>query len=139
MVPSAITVLASWPLTTNGKLDRAALPEPGQGEAAADFTAPRTTTEEILAEIWRDVLQVPRVGAHDNFFELGGHSLLATQVIMRVHEALGTDVSLAQFFAAPTVARLASVVEQALIEEIKATSDSATEPTEGAGLALARE
>ncbi len=136
MVPSAIVPLEAWPLTTNGKLDRAALPDPGGSAATPDYAAPRTTTEEILAEIWRDVLQVARVGVHDNFFELGGHSLLATQVTMRIHESLGTDVSLAQFFTTPTISRLAEVIERALIEEIKATAD---EGREDAGLALAQE
>jgi amino acid adenylation domain-containing protein len=139
MVPSAIMVLETWPLTTNGKLDRAALPEPGADASGSDYVAPRTTTEEIMAEIWRDVLQLPRVSVHDNFFELGGHSLLATQVIARVHDALGTDLTLAQFFTSPTVARLAAVTEQALIDEIKATSADVAAPAANAGLALAQE
>jgi hypothetical protein len=138
MVPSFLQALETWPLTTNGKLDRAALPEPTSEGDARGFIAPRTTTEEILVDLWRDVLQVERVGVEDNFFELGGHSLLATQVITRVRDALGTELTLAQFFTTPTIARLALVVEQALIEEIKATPVE-TDAREGAGLVLAKE
>jgi amino acid adenylation domain-containing protein len=139
MVPSAIMVLERWPLTENGKLDRRALPEPGRDAIAAEFEAPRNTTEEILAEIWRDVLTVPRVGVHDNFFELGGHSLLATQVLARVHDRIGTELTLQQFFATPTVAGLAPLVEAALIAQIQATEENGGERDAGADLALAED
>jgi acyl carrier protein len=123
MVPSAVTVLARWPLTPNGKLDRQVLPDPEGAATGADYVAPGTTTEELLADIWRDVLQIARIGVHDNFFELGGHSLLATQVISRVHDALEVELTLRQFFAAPTIAGLAAVIETALIREIQARPD----------------
>jgi acyl carrier protein len=122
MVPAAITVLASFPLTANGKLDRRALPDPDFGPDAAAITAPRTMAEEILVDMWCDVLALKQVGIHDNFFELGGHSLLATQVIARVHESLATEITMGQFFSAPTIASLARIVEDALIDEIKASS-----------------
>jgi acyl carrier protein len=125
MVPSAIMVLERWPLTANGKLDRKALPEPERQADAADFVAPGTATEELLADIWRDVLNVQRIGAHDNFFELGGHSLLATQVISRVQEALQVELTMRQFFATPTVAGLAAHIEAALIGEIQAMTQTA--------------
>jgi acyl-coenzyme A synthetase/AMP-(fatty) acid ligase/acyl carrier protein len=129
MVPSAIMVLERWPLTANGKLDRRALPEPERPAGDADFVPPGTATEELLADVWRDVLQVERIGAHDNFFELGGHSLLATQVITRVQDALGIEVTMRQFFATPTVAGLAAHLEAALIDEIQAGNSSAPTPT----------
>src|SRR6185436_15114163 len=78
MVPSAFVVLAGFPLTPGGKVDRAALPPP-RWEAGAAYVAPRTPAEEILAATWAEVLGVERVGVHDGFFELGGHSLLATR------------------------------------------------------------
>src|SRR5215207_2311202 len=89
MVPSAFVSLGEMPLTPNGKVDRRALPEPdGQrgGRGEADYVAPRTPTEELLAGIWSSVLRAERVGIEDNFFELGGHSLLATQLMSRVRE-----------------------------------------------------
>ena len=128
MIPSAVTVLERWPLTTNGKLDRKALPDPERDASEADYVAPGTTTEELVAGIWRDVLDVKRVGVRDNFFELGGHSLLATQVIARVHDALEVELSMRQFFAAPTVAGLAMAVEAALIRDIKLADPDGAEP-----------
>ncbi len=124
MVPSAIMLLDRWPLTPNGKLDRKALPEPERRDDGGDFVAPTSTMEELLADIWRGVLGVARVGIHDNFFELGGHSLLATQVITRVQEAIEVELTMRQFFATPTVAGLAAVLEAALIREIQASESS---------------
>ncbi len=139
MVPAAIVVLGKFPLTANGKLDRRALPEPDFATREAATELPRTTTEELVADIWRDVLTVKQPGIHDNFFELGGHSLLATQVIARVHNGLGTEVTLGQFFSAPTIAGLARIVEDALIEEIKAGSEDAGDASVGEALVAAKE
>ncbi|MCB1034234.1 MAG: AMP-binding protein, partial [Acidobacteria bacterium] len=111
MVPSAFVVLESFPLTANGKIDRRALPAP---EAGGDGSrAPRTQTEQLLAAIWQEVLELPSVGALDNFFEVGGHSLLATQVISRLRQAFDTDLPLRSLFENPTIAELAPVVEAA--------------------------
>jgi amino acid adenylation domain-containing protein len=113
MVPSAFVAVDRIPLTANGKLDRAALPEPGSaGSASADgFVAPRTPVEEVLAGVWAGVLGRGRVGALDSFFELGGHSLLATQVMARIREIFGVGVPLRLLFEGPTVAELAERVE----------------------------
>jgi surfactin family lipopeptide synthetase A len=78
--------------------------------------APRSPVEETIAEIWAEVLRVEKVGIHDNFFELGGHSLLATQVMSRLREGLLLDLSVRVLFEAPTVAELASRVEQSIAE-----------------------
>jgi len=139
MVPSAITVLERWPLTANGKLDRKALPEPERQGGEQDYIAPGTQTEELVAEIWRDVLNVQRVGVHDNFFELGGHSLLATQVITRVHDALEVELTMRQFFATPTVAGLAVQLEAALIGEIQAMTDPAAQTSRAPSFVPAKE
>ena len=112
MVPSAFVLLESLPLTSSGKLDRRALPEPVlpvREETPLDL--PRTPTEERLAAIWCDVLGLERVGIHDNFFELGGHSLLATRVVARTREAVGADLPLRAMFEQPTVAGIAARLE----------------------------
>ncbi|WP_370640379.1 amino acid adenylation domain-containing protein, partial [Myxococcus sp. XM-1-1-1] len=107
MVPSAFVTLATLPQTSHGKVDRKALPAPHFTSGAADFEEPRTDLERQLADLFREVLRVERVGRQDDFFLLGGHSLLATQVVTRLRARLGTSLSLRAFFEAPTVARLA--------------------------------
>ncbi len=119
MVPGAFVVLAGFPLTPNGKVDRRALPAPAW-DAGRVYAAPRTPAEEMLADIWAEVLGVERVGVHDGFFELGGHSLLATRVIARVRQAFGAEVPLRALFEHPTVAGLALRVQSA-----RASGDSA--------------
>jgi len=113
MVPSAIFVLESFPLTPNGKIDRRALPAPdGNSQTATEFVAPRTQTEQALAAIWAEVLRRPAVGIHDDFFALGGHSLLATQVISRIQVRLQRELPLRTLFERPTVEQLAKAVEE---------------------------
>ncbi|WP_342374022.1 non-ribosomal peptide synthase/polyketide synthase [Myxococcus stipitatus] len=115
MVPSAFVSLAALPLTSNGKLDRNALPAPDRAgaELNAEDSAALGETEEGIASIFADLLNLERVGRNDSFFELGGHSLLATQAVSRIYETFGIELSLRDIFEAPTVAGLAShVVEK---------------------------
>jgi len=111
MVPSHILALDRLPLLPNGKLDRQSLPEP-QVEAGA-YQAPRTEQERLLAELWSELLEQPRIGRDDHFFELGGHSLLATQLISRLRHAHGLDLPLRAVFEAPLLSDLARQLEQA--------------------------
>jgi amino acid adenylation domain-containing protein len=111
MIPSAWVLLDKLPLTPNGKLDRKSLPAPLQPERAEALAIPRNLAEEILANIWSDVLKVERVGIYDNFFHLGGHSLLAIQVVSRIRDAFKIDLRIRTLFEAPTIAGIAQHVE----------------------------
>jgi amino acid adenylation domain-containing protein len=109
MVPAAYVRLEALPLTSNGKLDRGALPAPdGAAYARRGPEPPRTLTERVLAEIWTELLGVERVGRRDHFFDLGGHSLLAVRLVSRVREALNPAATVEDVFAHPTLYDLAA-------------------------------
>jgi amino acid adenylation domain-containing protein/thioester reductase-like protein/FkbM family methyltransferase len=112
MVPNAIVILEALPLTPNGKIDKSALPAPEYSQLSDKYIAPRTPTEELLAQIWAQVLKVELLGIHDNFFTLGGHSLLATQLVSRIRNIFKVELPLREFFARVTVAELANLIEQ---------------------------
>ena len=111
-IPNVFVHLRKLPLTLNGKLNLRALPTLDEVKQRAQHTyvAPRNQVEEQLAEIWKQVFGVERVGIHDNFFELGGHSLIATQVIGRVRQKLHTELLVRSVFEAPTIAELAAAI-----------------------------
>ncbi|HEY2739842.1 MAG TPA: amino acid adenylation domain-containing protein, partial [Thermoanaerobaculia bacterium] len=126
MVPADVMLLESLPLNANGKVDRRALARiaPVSVRTTARFMAPQGPVEEVLAQIWTEVLgagrraeqddqigRTDRISAHDDFFTLGGHSLLATQVMSRVRDAFGVELPLRTFFEAPTVAALAARID----------------------------
>jgi amino acid adenylation domain-containing protein len=114
MVPTSITFAPELPLTTNGKLDRRALPAPEwERRPEVGFVDPRTPIERRVADIWGAVLGAERVGANDNFFDLGGHSLLAARVIARVRESANADVSVRALFEYPTVEAFARHLAEA--------------------------
>ncbi len=113
MVPSSLVELPALPLTANGKLDRTALPAPERARLPRAPQAPRTPTEEVVAGIWADVLRLDAFAVDDNFFEVGGHSLTALQVFVRIQRQFGVGLPLATLFEAPTVARLAAILDGA--------------------------
>ncbi|WP_339492983.1 condensation domain-containing protein, partial [Pseudomonas sp. EA_15y_Pfl2_R67] len=114
MVPSAFVHLDALPLTANGKLDRRALPAPGQDSLASKtYESPQGDTEIAIAEIWKGLLHLDQVGRHDGFLELGGHSLLAVQLLSRLRRKLGARLTLRELFDAPTVRGLAALVQAA--------------------------
>ncbi|WP_408953367.1 amino acid adenylation domain-containing protein [Lysobacter sp. Hz 25] len=113
MLPTAFVVLPRWPLTANGKLDRAALPAPdGAARVQHAYVEPQGATEAVIAEVWSQLLGVERVGRHDRFFELGGHSLLAIRVVHELRARLGVAVPLSATFSAPTLAALAAAIDE---------------------------
>jgi amino acid adenylation domain-containing protein len=109
MIPSSITRLEQMPLSPNGKIERRELPRPERLSGRA-YVAPRNDVEEIVAEIWRDVLKVERVGVADDFFSLGGHSLLATQVIARVRAVFKVELPLSSLLESPTIEHLSKAL-----------------------------
>ncbi|MFB7614057.1 amino acid adenylation domain-containing protein [Kitasatospora sp. NPDC056181] len=128
LVPNALLVLDALPLTPNGKLDRRALPAPeSRPELRAAYLAPRTEAEELVAEVWQEVLGVEQVGALDDFFDLGGHSLLATRVVARIRSTVDLAVPLRTLFTHRTVAAFADAVEAALVAELAELSEDAAE------------
>ncbi|PZT73577.1 MULTISPECIES: non-ribosomal peptide synthetase [unclassified Streptomyces] len=128
LVPDTWAVLDRLPLGPNGKVDRAALPDPGPASLIRPaFVPPRTEAEELVADIWRQVLGTGPVGARDDFFDLGGHSLLATRVIARVRASADLTVPLRTLFTHRTCAAFAEAVEAALLAEIDALSDADAE------------
>ena len=111
MVPSVVITLEKMPLTSNGKVDRRALPAPDvQLSLTAGFAPPRTPTQEVLVNLWAEVLNLKQIGIHNNFFELGGHSLLATQVISRLRSLFEVDLPLRSLFESPTIAELSESI-----------------------------
>src|SRR5207237_1378593 len=114
MLPARYLELEELPLSANGKLDRAALPQSGDDASASDqpYLAPEGPLQELVAETWSSLLQRSQIGAHDDFFALGGHSLLATQVVAHLNHDLGDQLSVQDLFEAPTVAGLVARLEQ---------------------------
>ena len=112
MLPAAFVAVDNLPLTSNGKLDRRALPAPDYS-GLLTHRPPRNRREEQLCEVFADILRIPDVGIDDNFFELGGHSLLATRLLNRVRSVLGLEVPIRAIFEFPTVAGLAGHLGEA--------------------------
>ncbi len=120
MIPSIFVFLEAFPLAPNGKVHRQALPAPTSTRPELDtlFSAPLTSLEKILGDIWAEVLGLDQVGIHDNFLDLGGHSLLATQIISRVLNRLHVEVPLRSMFESPTVADRAVVITTRQAEQM---------------------
>lgn len=134
MVPATFVALPELPLTVHGKVDRAALArlERTRPRDLHSLVDPRNAVEEIVANIWAEVLRLDRVGVHDDFFELGGHSLLVTQVVSRMESAFGIRLPVAMVFESPTVERLSRRVEEALLEA-EGLAVAPIEPAESQG------
>jgi Condensation domain/Phosphopantetheine attachment site/AMP-binding enzyme C-terminal domain len=134
MVPSSLSILEQLPLTTNGKLDKAALPAPSWDRAqSTGYAAPRSATEVAVAEIWREILQKDRVGVADNFFHLGGHSLLAARVITKVRKGLGVNPPVRALFEHPTLASFSDYVDGCTAENASEVAVRSQEPTRVGG------
>jgi acyl carrier protein len=113
MIPASFMLLDRMPLTQNGKVDRRALPPPGQRRPDLDesFVAPATALERRVAPIWQELLGLDVVGVDDNFFDLGGHSLLLVRLHSRLKEALNVDIQIVDLFRYPTISAFSRYVE----------------------------
>jgi len=127
MVPSAVVVLESLPLTPSGKVARRALPAPEYASAETGHVAPRTPVEEVLAGIWAEVLRLERVGVHDSFFDLGGHSLLLMRLLAHVQAAFDVEISMRSVFSMPTLEAMAGEIERRIYEDVATLSDDEVE------------
>ncbi|WP_144212011.1 non-ribosomal peptide synthetase, partial [Flavobacterium anhuiense] len=104
MIPLLWVELDQLPLTSNGKIDKKALPDPDNSDLSTqEYVAPRTDTERALAVIWQQLLGIEKIGIHDNFFELGGHSLLAIKLVARINEVLDLNTNIMTIFEYPTI------------------------------------
>ncbi len=124
MVPSEFIAIESVPLTANGKIDRAALPSSNGSRHSEAYVGPRTAVEEELVKILAPLLKIERVGVNDNFFLLGGHSLLGTQLIARISETFGVDLTLLKLFDHPTVAEMSLEIEDLILARVESISES---------------
>jgi amino acid adenylation domain-containing protein len=123
MVPAVFVAIPSLPVTEQGKINRAALPAVNGNRLPDEaYVAPRTLVEEELVKILAPLLKLNRVGVNDNFFLLGGHSLLGTQVIARVSESFGVDLTLLKLFDHPTVAEMSAEIESLILAKIERDS-----------------
>lgn len=114
MIPSYFIQLEKLPLTSNGKVNRRALPMPEAGlQTGIDYVAPRTSMEEQLVCIWQDVLKVKEIGVKDNFFDLGGHSLRGMTLIAKIHKQFSKNISLREVFQCPTIEEMAKAIAEA--------------------------
>ncbi|MFL6235266.1 MAG: amino acid adenylation domain-containing protein, partial [Thermoanaerobaculia bacterium] len=132
MVPWSFVTLDRLPVTANGKLDRGALPAPGEAAGGEAYVAPRNELERSIAAVWREVLGVERVGVHDNFFESGGSSLLIVKLHGRLNEALGTEIPILELFRHTTIDALARKLSEAPAVEEEAAAPAAAPRAEEA-------
>ncbi|HZH16543.1 MAG TPA: amino acid adenylation domain-containing protein, partial [Archangium sp.] len=137
MVPSAFVPLEALPLSPNGKVDRKALPTPDASSRLASqrpFVAPSTATQQQLASLWAELLNVEQVGLYDDFFSLGGHSLLATRLVSRLRSSFQVELPLRALFEASSLEQLASRIESALVAGGKQAAPPALRPAPRDGL-----
>ncbi len=123
MQPAVIRIISEIPLTTQGKLDYKALPEPIVIKTSSHYQAPSTHAEKVLVDLWKNLLPVYQVGVSDNFFDLGGHSLLAVQLVHKIKEQFNIDICVSDLQQNPTLQALAAYIDRATEESAKATKE----------------
>jgi amino acid adenylation domain-containing protein len=111
MIPEVWVELETIPLTPNGKIDKKALPDPQASHRQGEYVAPQNQTQQTLAEIWQDLLNIERVGISDNFFALGGHSLLAMRLVSSIRKELGQEIGVKELFTYPSIEELSDYLQ----------------------------
>lgn len=136
MIPSVFVCVEELPFTANGKVDRAALPTPTNENILVDpsFEVPESPVEERVGEIVANLLGVSHVGRRDNFFNLGGHSLMGAQIIAKVRDVFGVDLSLRSLFDEPTVAGISLAIEELIHAKLAAMSEEEVERLLASGM-----
>ena len=125
MVPALWVSLESMPITSNGKVDKGALPDPGIGQQSkTEYVAPVTEMELILTEMWQELLGVERIGIHDNFFELGGHSLMVIKMVSNIKKRFLLSIPISALFQFTSIKELSNYLEW----EIHSVKESNTNP-----------
>jgi acyl carrier protein len=115
MIPAAFVPIDKMPITSNGKLDRNALPAPDLAERSTEeVVRPETPTQVRLAALWEPLLKVNNVGIHESFFDLGGHSILAAKLMAQIRSSFGIHLAFHNIFRAPTISRLAALIDAKL-------------------------
>jgi acyl carrier protein len=127
MVPGAFVGIGALPLTTSGKVDRAALPAPLRNVFVSESAPPDGPTELAIAEILEELIELEGIGRDDNFFELGGHSLTGAQIVARIQERFAVELPLLAIFDNPSVAEMAVVVGDAVLERVESMTDDEAE------------
>ena len=125
MVPAAFTVMERLPLTTNGKVDRKALPPPASAQQETAYEPAANPTESMLIALWEEILDARRIGANDHFFEIGGHSLKAMLLASELQKRTAIPVSVQDIFAHPTVRELAARLEEVVTDQVCEAVDEA--------------
>ena len=125
MIPAAFVKMDMLPLTSNGKVDRNALPAPQVSNILRDtlLVAPRTLLEKALADIVKKLIGLDQVSVEDNFFDLGGHSLMAAQLIAKVRDRFGVELPLQMVFESPTIAQLSTAIQKLIISALESMSE----------------
>lgn len=136
MIPSVFVCVEQLPFTANGKVDRAALPKPTHENILVDssFEVPQSPVEERVGEIVANLLGVSHVGRQDNFFNLGGHSLMGAQIIAKVRDVFGVELSLRSLFDEPSVAGISLAIEELIHAKLAAMSEEEVERLLASGM-----
>jgi acyl carrier protein len=123
MVPTVFVNLKNLPLTSNGKIDRKNLPQPEIIENQNELVEPKTDTEKLLCELWKNVLEIDKISTKDHFFTLGGHSLLAMKMLAKLEVTFEIEILISTFFISPTIESTAALIDATKLADLEFSDD----------------